>query len=316
MITTNDPTIIEKACGLYESGYSQKFIAHEVGCGEKQVRKVIKNAGILRNVWNKFSQDAVCNMYNSGIKISEISKKTEIPPATIKYMLTTRNLWKFKGTTKYSFDSNFFKKIDTEEKAYWLGFIAADGNISRNVLHIGVHRNDKSHLEKFKRIIKSTHPIKDTEYKSNGKKSYMSIFEITNKQLRIDLANLGITPAKTHTLNWSLITKNIPDKYIISFMLGFFDGDGSFKCSGLNNVTFHIGCASKSFLTDYQAVMINKIGLGQTKIGSPKNKPNFGNLQYGGKNQMLKIYHFFYLNSSIFLERKREKLEKYLFKIA
>jgi len=28
---------------------------------------------------------------------------------------------------KYQFNTRYFNKIDTPEKAYWLGFIAADG---------------------------------------------------------------------------------------------------------------------------------------------------------------------------------------------
>ena len=33
---------------------------------------------------------------------------------------------------KYKCNDNFFKNIDTEEKAYWLGVLYADGNVSKN----------------------------------------------------------------------------------------------------------------------------------------------------------------------------------------
>ena len=34
----------------------------------------------------------------------------------------------------YDIDKDYFKVIDTEEKAYWLGFIYADGSISSQPL--------------------------------------------------------------------------------------------------------------------------------------------------------------------------------------
>ena len=54
---------------------------------------------------------------------------------------------------KYNFDENFFDKIDTEEKAYWLGFIYADGAIFKRTLSIRLSTKDIHHLEKFKKIL-------------------------------------------------------------------------------------------------------------------------------------------------------------------
>jgi len=52
---------------------------------------------------------------------------------------------------KHIFNHNFFETIDTEEKAYWLGFIAADGGLASNIyrLTIGLNQKDQNHLEKL-----------------------------------------------------------------------------------------------------------------------------------------------------------------------
>ena len=82
---------------------------------------------------------------------------------------------------KYSYDSNFFEKIDSEAKAYWLGFLYADGYIHRNYkngkiksmsLELSLKSEDRAHLENFLRDIRSNVPIKDKVIKLNDKKYF------------------------------------------------------------------------------------------------------------------------------------------------
>ena len=46
----------------------------------------------------------------------------------------------------------YFDKINTEEKAYWLGFLYADGSISskEDKIELGLAEKDLHHIEKFK----------------------------------------------------------------------------------------------------------------------------------------------------------------------
>ena len=63
---------------------------------------------------------------------------------------------------KYYFNKNYFDIIDNSEKAYWLGFIWADGYVckrKRKGNHIeydfklSLSRIDTDHLEKFKQFV-------------------------------------------------------------------------------------------------------------------------------------------------------------------
>ena len=60
--------------------------------------------------------------------------------------------------SKYTYNENYFKIIDSEEKAYWLGFLYADGCITRFYrneklksmsLELTLQSNDIEHLKKF-----------------------------------------------------------------------------------------------------------------------------------------------------------------------
>ena len=74
---------------------------------------------------------------------------------------------------KLPINSNYFETIDTEHKAYWLGFIYADGylSISGKTKRMGVSLclKDKVHLQNFSKCIESNYPIHEYEV-SNGYK--------------------------------------------------------------------------------------------------------------------------------------------------
>src|SRR4051812_9808472 len=119
---------------------------------------------------------------------------------------------------KHFFNESYFNSIDTEDKAYWLGFIAADGNVQftakNKCLSIGLKFSDKTHLEKFALCLNYNGPISTNR----------TIAKITlySAQLTKDLATHGILPRKSFNVKpWS------GSPYLLKhYWRGVFDGDG------------------------------------------------------------------------------------------
>lgn len=116
---------------------------------------------------------------------------------------------------------DYFHCIDTEEKAYWLGFIASDGTVSisgrQHAVRIDLQPRDLHWLERFRDTIAPG--MKITKH---GDRSYSC--GICSQKMVADLIALGIRPRKSWNLEWP----NVPDVLAIPFLLGYFDGDGCF----------------------------------------------------------------------------------------
>ena len=80
---------------------------------------------------------------------------------------------------KYFFDEGFFNKIVSEEKAYFLGWIASDGYIGENNFSLYINKKDVYILEQLKNLICPEIPItirikKMSEYSSSFFQSLFS----------------------------------------------------------------------------------------------------------------------------------------------
>ena len=67
-----------------------------------------------------------------------LSKEYHVGRDTLSNFLKSENITIRKSnitSRKYSCDENYFECIDNEEKAYWLGFIYADGYITSKRAH-------------------------------------------------------------------------------------------------------------------------------------------------------------------------------------
>jgi hypothetical protein len=124
----------------------------------------------------------------------------------------------------YHVNAKYFADIDTEEKAYWLGFIAADGCVRRDgSVVIALASQDHGHLKKFRQCIGSNHPIRRTRalggYGVNGE----ARITIGCTEMVEDLARQGIHPAKSLTYEpW-----DGPAHLMPAYWRGMIDGDGS-----------------------------------------------------------------------------------------
>jgi hypothetical protein len=210
------------------------------------------------------------------------------------------------GNRKYSFNQFFFETIDTEAKAYWLGFIMADGGIDTTgrskQLFIKLKLDDIFHLEKFKKALDSNHPIKISSSLVFGGKFYSAKIRICSYKLVDDLAKYKIIQNKTDKIRFPDIRSDL----INHFIRGYFDGDGSISIvKSTNQKQINIIGKNYEFIKDFQHYLTKNCDINLLKINKTKN---LFKISYGGNINIEKIGNFLYNNASIYLERK-----KYLF---
>lgn len=209
---------------------------------------------------------------------------------------------------KYKCDFSFFNTINTEEKAYWLGFICADGNLYKNRLNIGIHKNDAHLLERFKKDIQAENPVKIYKTNSRGKEGWIATIIITSQEMVKDLINLGVEPRKTGNLKAEKILSFIPPFLIRHFYRGFIDGDGCFYSNSDGRPRFSIVEKGGHLIQKLRDFMVEN---GIKSLRFPKEqKNNCHHLSYGAIGDLEKIYHILYDDSTVFLKRKRDSLEK------
>ncbi len=202
---------------------------------------------------------------------------------------------------KYYVNQDYFEKIDSEDKAYLLGFIAADGCVTRNksgsvMLTTTIHQQDVQVLEWMKNFMNAEHPIKN--YGRNQRRLVIGC-----KKLVDDLESIGITQRKSLTMKPML--SNIPMNLRNHFIRGYFDGDGGvtlFNVSPTKTKRYANFMGTKDFLEDiYQE--INFSG------GSYRNCGQIWRLSIGAKQDLALLKDYMYKDATLYLQRKYERFE-------
>lgn len=200
---------------------------------------------------------------------------------------------------KYKLNEDFFKIIDSEIKAYFLGFIFADGyvNEKNNYVEITIHKKDKEILDNLKiYLYPDGRPLKII------KNNYIRLV-INSKIIVTDLVKYGCMQAKTYKIKFPKINR----KYYSHFIRGYFDGDG---CVTINDGTLFLSIIGTiDFLDSIKSILMEKCNVNNTKYDDrhPNKKNNIRALRYGGNVLINRIYHYVYDNSTISLERKKNK---------
>lgn len=201
-------------------------------------------------------------------------------------------------TRKQSINSSIFHTIDTEEKAYWLGFMYADGCVyGDSYISLELAIKDKEHLVKFNSFLGKCKPIREDNTRVR------CVFKDT--QIYQDLNNLGIVPRKSLVLKYPSYSQ-VPKHLMRHFMRGYVDGDGSIYITH-NNINISV-LGTKEFLYSF----IEETGLPKRKLYESKKGRNVNCFffQYSGANAKLLI-DYLYKDATIFLERKYNKYIEY-----
>jgi hypothetical protein len=214
---------------------------------------------------------------------------------------------------KVGYNREYFKVIDTEAKAYFLGFIYADGHITiknrkgctrkEYVFRINLSIKDEEVLELFKKELNYTRDLLDIKAKSfvspSNNKTYtrqpQKLIHLSSESLVKDLMRWGVCENKTYA---KLSIPNLPDNLIRHFIRGYFDGDGT------------VGKREASIISKDKNILEEIKNYVERELDLP-----IGNIIFSYRNcyswRVNKNRHsfleFLYKDSNFYLSRKRSK---------
>lgn len=278
------------------------------------------------NVKYNLTDEEIKDLYLKGYTIQEISEKAKSTKGSMAIWKKLQdmgidtsyknNIYKYKDKLskafkKYEVDDSVFDKIDTTEKAYWLGFLMADGynHQKHNCVALRLQGEDREILEKFKLFMHTNVPIYTFSRitKVNKlKKTYCEI-NITSSKLCNALANLGCIEGKTYLLEFP----QIEERFYSHFIRGYFDGDGCISITNRkdrkNNYNYQFNIVGKeSFLLRVKEILCKETGVSNTKIRNRTG--NFAKrISWNGRLVCKRILDYLYKDATIYLLRKYEK---------
>ena len=188
-----------------------------------------------------------------------------------------------------------FEIIDTEEKAYQLGFLYADGSVRSidNRIELGLAEKDLTHIEKFKEFIGVPNKI---SYRSQTK-SYRYMFK--SIPCKEDLIKQGCVPKKSLILKFPT-EQQVPNYLIKHFIRGYFDGDGWFSNT---SSCFQVGIiGTEDFIKGFLNII--EIQNKNNKIFTVHREDGAKRYVFGGLNDVTNFLNWIYKDATIYLDRK------------
>ncbi|WP_449540146.1 LAGLIDADG family homing endonuclease [Ferdinandcohnia sp. Marseille-Q9671] len=231
----------------------------------------------------------IIKLYEGGHETSEIAELANVSSRYIRKVLSEHHVemrpfgsWK----RQYSLNENYFKEW-SNNMAYILGFILADGCISGETQTVTISPKEPEILDKIKKEVGSNQPLQQ------NKKTGVYLLNLNSKILKEDLITLhGITPNKSLTVQFP----NVPKEYLSHFIRGYFDGDGSVYTRG-----YFVSFVGGSI--DFMITLKELLGYHgfESRI---IHKGKHYRLYISGRKTIKNFHDWIYENKDIYLERK------------
>lgn len=250
------------------------------------------------------------SLYTEGLPMLKVCATTGINLSRLQRHLKKRGLSRSNrdNSRRYQVNHSFFSTIDTERKAYWLGFLYADGYLSnpRNEMKVGLAlgEKDSGHVTLLRDHLDATYPVKTYTSKNGqayGEVTYSRLL-ISSAQMFEDLRAKGMVEHKSLILTFPT-SDQVPDHLVHHFIRGYFDGDGCWAMQRGRIMRFGV-CGTKEFLD----VLFAKVGHPGIKL-EKRYKDDKNNWQgtVGGRLQARSIGDWMYRDATVYLQRKYER---------
>ena len=248
----------------------------------------------------ELTQDQITFIKENNYTPKQVKEYLGISYGTVREVCKRYNITLSSDNRKYKPNDNYFK-IWSNEMAYFLGLIAADGHIRKqdNLLTISLQEKDRQIVENLRLALNYNGYLYKMN-KKDGQPQYC--LAVRSKEITSDLVNLGLSGNKTYDLDW---INGINKEYISHFVRGVFDGDG---CIYINEIkgNFEVTIVGTYKFTENIKIYYNNFS--NSKCGHLAKKGKVQSLDFNGKYNALAFLDWIYTDSTpeTRLERKYE----------
>lgn len=252
------------------------------------------------------TDEEAMNLLDFGLSLAYIGKTFKISEDALSIRIKSKGYKVINKQNERGTNNSLFKKIDNEEKAYWLGFLYADGHVhsTTNQISIGLAIVDYIHLEKFKKFIGAENVI------MIDKKTNSCRYQFHSKEMKKDLIKLGCVPKKSLVLNFPK-EDLIPKALMRHFIRGYFDGDGCLSYQRKSKINDLIVPTISIIGTENMLKrIISFLGIhsGKIRLANKKGNELVKEFGYYGENAIFFLKEL-YEDSNIYLDRKKKRYE-------
>lgn len=298
---------INEMIELHNSGMLHKHIAEKFNTSRSTIDRTLQNTDLPSRhpLLSEERKDRAYELYMKYRDLNKVGAELHMSNKTVSEIVKAKGFKIDMSEIKQIYDINqeYFDVIDTQEKAYYLGLLAADGTVGSktNVVQITLQERDKYLLELLRDAIKSNHNILKLNYQSR-KKTYQNQyqFSVMNKHMHDSLISHGIVPRKSYCLEFP---KDLAPELYSSFLRGYMDGDGTIA-KAEKRVRL---VSTESFCLSVQKILKDTLDI-NSHIIHEKRDPNRITCTLGvaGGIQTKIFLNWIYKDATVFLKRKYE----------
>jgi len=303
---------INNAIKLYNEGIHTKDIGVQIGIHHRSVDRLLKRLGVYKKTLFRITPEQTVQIvasYQQGISSEVIARNMDLDGSTVCRVLKRSGVALRPATEnkrKYDIDQDYFKQIDSQEKAYFLGFLYADGNLSKRgyAIKIELHPQDRNILEKLSIIVYGFVKL-GVDHREKEDYLYLAFY---SKKIHGDLIKLGCMPDKSRKIAFPSFDI-VPDHLMSHFIRGYMDGDGCISNANPDRPRLDIS-SNKAFILGLIAYLETKLGIKCNKPGSRDDKPDHSNIQFSSKATLKPVLDFIYQDATIYLDRKKQAFQE------
>lgn len=290
------PEIEQEIIKLYQSGLSMAKTGALFNVSSATVMAILNRNNIPKRTKGgiyQISEEEVITRYQQGESCQSIADSFNVAFHTISNILEKNNIARNNKYKNLNLDENYFENIDRIDKAYFLGFMLTDGNISlkENVIRLALSSKDEEILNIFKEKTGNENKICVREDEKHNER----IFQLRSKKWKDDLSKYGVVPQKTAISEMPIIQKNMMPHLI----RGMIDGDG-----WISAASHHIGfCGNEKTVTQLKNYLVETLNVYNVKVIHPSE--NLWQVSWASIKDIIKIGNYIYQDKNdCYLKRK------------